>query len=143
MEYKILSHSEEETQSFAENFAKNLLAGSVILLEGDLGAGKTTFVKALAKGLEVPESVMTHSPTFTLINQYPGRLNLVHIDLYRIDHPQQLIELGIEEYFDGQNILAVEWASKAGHFWPKNSIKISLKSLGSHSREIMVTQNDK
>lgn len=138
---KITSHSEEETQSFAENFAKSLKAGSVLLLDGDLGAGKTTFVKGLAKGLGVPESVMTHSPTFTLINQYPGKLNLVHIDLYRIDHRQQLIELGIEEYFDGANILAVEWASKAANFWPSHSIRVSLKSLGSHSREIMITRS--
>lgn len=138
---KIISHSEEETQKIAMDLAKRLQPGAILLLEGDLGAGKTSFVLGLAKGLEVPDSVMMHSPTFTIINQYPGRLKLIHIDLYRIDHLQQLIELGLEEYMDGEAILAVEWASKAEDFWPPNAIRIRLKSLDSHSREIVISES--
>ncbi len=134
----ITTNSEEETHHFACKFSKEIQAGDVLLLQGDLGAGKTTFIQGLAKGLKVPESVMTHSPTFTLINEYPGKINLVHIDLYRIEHFQQLYELGLEEYLDGQRILAVEWAEKATSFWPKNSIRVSFKSLGFHSRQIMI-----
>ena len=137
---KQISHSEEETQKIAMELAETLQPGAILLLEGDLGAGKTSFVLGLAKGLGVPDSVMLHSPTFTIINQYPGRYNLVHIDLYRIDHRQQLLELGLEEYMDDQSILAVEWASKAGDFWPAHAMRISLKSLDSHSREIMINK---
>ncbi len=109
-----------------------------MLLHGDLGAGKTTFIQGLAKGLEVPENVMTHSPTFTLINEYPGKIILVHVDLYRIEHLQQLKELGLEEYLDGQRILAVEWPEKASSYWPKFSIQVKIKNLNSHAREIAI-----
>lgn len=134
----ITTNSEEETRLFACEFSKEIQAGDVLLLNGDLGAGKTTFIQGLAKGLGVPDSVMTHSPTFTLINEYPGKIKLVHIDLYRIDHPQQLYELGLEEYLDKQRILAVEWAEKATSFWPKNSIQVGFKSLGFQSRQIVI-----
>ncbi len=133
-----LTHSEEETRHFAENFARELKPGTILLLEGNLAAGKTTFVQGMVKGLNVPEAVMVHSPTFTIINEYPAKINLVHIDLYRIDHPQQLEELGIEEYLDTHKILAVEWADKAAHYWPKDAIKIRIESIDSHSRRIMI-----
>lgn len=140
MQMKKISHSEEETQALARDFAQDLQPGDILLFEGDLGAGKTSFIQGLALGLGVPETVMTHSPTFTLVNQYPGRVKLVHIDLYRIDHPQQLLELGIEEFMEGDCVLAVEWASKAPDYWPASAIRVALKSLGSHSREIVINK---
>jgi len=140
MQIRKISHSEEETQALARDFAQDLRPGDILLFEGDLGAGKTSFIQGLALGLGVPETVMTHSPTFTLVNQYPGRVKLVHIDLYRIDHPQQLLELGIEEFMEGDCVLAVEWASKAPDYWPTGAIRVALKSLGSHSREIVINK---
>lgn len=137
----LITQSPEDTFEYARLFAKTLQKGDVLLLQGDLGSGKTTFIQGLAQGLDVSANVMTHSPTFTLINEYPGKINLVHVDLYRIEHLQQLRELGLEEYLDGQRILAVEWPEKAPTFWPANSIEVKLKSLGSHSRQIMISRS--
>lgn len=134
----VITKSEDETRHLAIELTKELEAGDVVLLYGDLGAGKTTFVKGLAQGLGVPENIMTHSPTFTIMNEYPGKLVLMHIDLYRIDYPQQFDELGIEEYLDGKRILAVEWPEKAETSWPKSAIQIKLKRLNSSERNINI-----
>lgn len=134
-----ITHSAEETRLFASEFARQIKAGDILLFKGDLGVGKTTFIQGLAQGLGVSEDVMTHSPTFTLINEYPGRTKLIHIDLYRIDHPKQLEELGLEDYLGGENILAVEWAEKAEEFWPHSALLVSIESIHSHQRKIVIT----
>ena len=99
---KFLSDGEETTLSFAEKFASSLKGGEIILLDGRLGAGKTVFVKGIAKGLDIDEEVT--SPTFTLMNEYQGRLSLVHMDVYRLKSALEAYEAGLTEYF-GESLL--------------------------------------
>jgi tRNA threonylcarbamoyladenosine biosynthesis protein TsaE len=107
----ISTHSEPETASVARELARRLKAGSVVLLFGQLGAGKTAFVRGLAEGLGIsPEAV--NSPTFTLVQQYRGgRLPLLHVDLYRLDDPREIEDLGLDELGE-DGVLAIEWADK-------------------------------
>lgn len=102
-----LSHGEEETQALAALLAQDLGPGDVLLLQGDLGAGKTAFVRGLARGLGADEDEVS-SPTFALLQLYQGRLPLYHFDLYRLSG-QEAEELGFEEFFFGQGVCAVEW----------------------------------
>lgn len=117
MKYTYLSHSVEETYAVAAKLADVLAGGEVVLLDGDLGAGKTTFVKGLAKALGV-EDVVT-SPTFTLMNEYCGtHLRLYHFDLYRLDE-DSADEMGFEEYFHRADaVCCIEWNKTQG-FWGK------------------------
>jgi len=107
----ITTHSEEETAGVGRDFARRLAAGSVVLLSGDLGAGKTVFVRGLAEGLGVSSSAVS-SPTFTLIQEYRGgRLPLLHVDLYRLDDPREIDDLGLDE-LGTDGVVAIEWADK-------------------------------
>lgn len=104
--YQYISKQPEETKDFAKRLAGFLQAGDVIALEGDLGAGKTTFTKGLAEGLGITRNV--NSPTFTIIKEYQGRLPLYHMDVYRVEDAFE--DLGFEEYFEGDGVTVVEWA---------------------------------
>ncbi len=102
-----------ETRELGRRCGRLLQAPAVLALIGDLGSGKTVFVQGLARGLDLPEAWVVTSPTFTLINEYPGRLRLFHIDLYRIaDGGAGIEELGLVEILDGRGVVAVEWAEK-------------------------------
>lgn len=115
----------EETEKLAERFAKNAEPGTVIAMNGDLGAGKTTFTKALAKGLGIEETVT--SPTFNIVKEYRGgRLPLYHFDVYRIEDPEEMYELGYEEYFYGEGVCAVEWAEKIEELIPADAVRIQI-----------------
>ena len=115
----------EETEKLAERFAKNAEPGTVIAMNGDLGAGKTTFTKALAKGLGIEETVT--SPTFNIVKEYRGgRLPLYHFDVYRIEDPEEMYELGYEEYFYGEGVCAVEWAEKIEVLIPADAVRIQI-----------------
>ena len=114
---KLESLSLEEFLRFAEEFSKFLRDGDIVLLKGELGAGKTTFVRGLAKGLGIDPSIV-RSPTFTLMNVYPGKITLYHADLYRLDDPSQIFYVGLEEVIEeGEGILAIEWADLFEDFW--------------------------
>lgn len=132
--------SVDETYALAKKVADTLDGGEVLLLDGDLGAGKTTFTKGLAKALGVKEEVT--SPTFTILNVYEdGRLKLNHLDMYRVESSDELAELGIEECFDEDAVTVIEW-NKFEHFDGK-VIKISVKTLGETKREYdIVLQQD-
>ncbi|HEU0010013.1 MAG TPA: tRNA (adenosine(37)-N6)-threonylcarbamoyltransferase complex ATPase subunit type 1 TsaE [Verrucomicrobiae bacterium] len=110
-----ISHSPEETAALGERWGRDAAPGWVIGLSGDLGAGKTQFVKGLARGLGITARV--HSPTFALVNEYPGgRLPLAHLDLYRLDTPEQILAAGLEEYLRRPNgVTVVEWCER----WPE------------------------
>ena len=132
--------SVDETYALAKKVADTLDGGEVLLLDGDLGAGKTTFTKGLAKALGVKEEVT--SPTFTILNVYEdGRLKLNHLDMYRVESSDELAELGIEECFDEDAVTVIEW-NKFEHF-DGNVIRISVKTLGETKREYdIVLQQD-
>ena len=123
----ITTHSEEETAAAGRELAPALSAGDVLLLYGDLGAGKTAFVRGLAEGLGVSRDEVS-SPTFTLIQEYRGgRLTLFHVDLYRIEDPREFDELGLEEIAE-DGVLAIEWAEKlAGDARLKGSRSIAVR----------------
>ena len=106
----IISNSEEDTASAGERFAGQLKAGDVVMLHGDLGAGKTAFVRGIARGLGASAEEVT-SPTFTLMQEYRGRVTLVHVDLYRLS-PEEVSALGVEESTDEPAVIAIEWAER-------------------------------
>ena len=120
----IRTENEEQTMTIAKRLAESLEPGMTLLLEGDLGAGKTTFTKGIGEGLGVKRIIK--SPSYTIIREYQdGRLPLYHIDLYRLDE-SEASELGLEEYFDGNGITVVEWASIAPDELPKERLEIKL-----------------
>jgi tRNA threonylcarbamoyladenosine biosynthesis protein TsaE len=129
-EYRWVLHGEEETRRFASRLAVYLQPGDFLALEGDLGAGKTTFTQGLARGLGVPGVV--NSPTFTLIKEYTGRLPLYHMDVYRVG--DDVDSLGLDEYFFGEGVCVVEWASLIEPVLPEERLTITLTRGGGESR---------
>lgn len=133
------SNSAKETKNIAKAFAKELLAGDVICLSGDLGVGKTAFVQGLAEGLGV--SAYVSSPTFTIVNCYEGRLPLYHFDVYRISDCDEMYEIGYEEYVFGDGISVIEWPELISDILPPKRYDITIKkdlSLHEDYREILV-----
>jgi len=128
------TRSEAETLDLARTLAPRLAPGSVLLLCGDLGAGKTAFVRGLAEGLGVPDDQVS-SPTFTLVQSYRGRLPLLHADLYRIT-TAEVEDLGLDEVGQG-GVLAIEWAEKLSRPVP-GAISILLEDLGDDRRRITI-----
>jgi len=132
---EFLSSSVGDTEAFAERIAKALFSGALLALWGDLGAGKTAFVRGLARGLNVKGRVT--SPTFTLVHEHPGNPGLCHIDLYRLDE-SGLEDLGAEEYFAGPGVCAVEWPGNAGSLLPGERLDIEIIETGEHERRITI-----
>lgn len=131
----ITTKSEEETKAVAYRLAAKLSAGDVIALEGDLGAGKTTFSQGLAAGLGITEYV--DSPTFSILKIYEGRLPLYHMDVYRLEDLGE--ELGLEEYIYGDGVALVEWPSRIASILPANTIHISFDVLSTGDRNIHIS----
>ena len=129
-----ISKSREETEAFAFEYAKTLKAGDVVLLDGDMGAGKTVFSKGVARGLEIQEEVT--SPTYAYMNDYDGRL--FHYDCYRIEAVEQAEALGLADYFDLGGICLIEWAQNIAPLLPKYCKKVDIKKLDENRREICV-----
>lgn len=132
---RIISHSPEETRALGEKLAARLAPGDVVLLEGELGAGKSELARGIARGLGVTETVT--SPSFTILNVYEsGRCPLYHFDWYRLESAEELFELGLEEYLGGDGIAVVEWAEKCPEALPKKTIRIRLEATGDEERRI-------
>ena len=127
-----ISKSREETLSFAENYAKTLRGGDVVLLDGDMGAGKTVFTKGLAKGLGIEEEVT--SPTYAYMNDYDGRL--FHYDCYRIESVEQAERLGLADYFDMGGICVIEWSQNIAPLLPRKTKRVTIKKISENEREI-------
>ena len=136
---KLTTHSLDETLSLGKNIGKMINAGTIIALTGDLGSGKTSFVQGLAKGLDVSEKYYITSPTFTLINEYPGRCRLFHIDLYRIEDPLELEELGFYEILYSYSVTAIEWADRLMDDFLSDYIDMKFKIIDDESRMINIT----
>jgi tRNA threonylcarbamoyladenosine biosynthesis protein TsaE len=132
--YVFLSESEEETRMLARKMAALLKPGDVLALEGDLGAGKTAFAKGVAEGLGIRDAV--DSPTFTIVKEYDGRLPFYHMDVYRIESADE--ELGLEEYFYGDGLCLVEWASRVASHLPDEAVWIRLTAEADGRRRIEI-----
>jgi len=132
--YEIIMNSVDDTERFAVTLAKLLEAQDTITLEGDLGAGKTTFTKALAKGLGVKRTV--NSPTFTIIKQYEGRLPFNHLDVYRLAESDE--DLGWDELFYGDAVSVVEWAHLIEQNLPQNRLAIEIYRIGDNERRFVL-----
>ncbi len=126
------STGREQTEAFARAYAKTLKAGDVVLLNGDMGAGKTVFSKGIAKGLGIEEEVT--SPTYAYMNDYDGRL--FHYDCYRIESVEQAENLGLADYFDMGGICLIEWAQNITPLLPKRVKKVYIRKLSENEREI-------
>ena len=136
----LFSLSPQETLSLGEQFGRFLSPGLVVGLYGELGAGKTRLVQGIAKGLQVQDHYIT-SPTFTILNEYRGLMPVYHFDVYRLSGPEELEELGYEEYFYGTGVTIIEWAEKIKPLLPKNYIKILLKHQGAEIRKLSLEAN--
>ena len=132
------SHSSQETQSLGGLLAPLLVPGDVLVMSGDLGAGKTTFVQGLAKGLGIVERVT--SPTFVLMKEYQGgRFPLMHLDVYRLGKVQEVIDLGIDEYLDPSYVVVVEWGDRVEPLLPQDHLTVELIHEGGDIRNITLT----
>jgi tRNA threonylcarbamoyladenosine biosynthesis protein TsaE len=131
----VVTHSEGETFALAEQLGRTLKPGAFVLLHGDLGAGKTVFVRGLAAGLGADPDAVT-SPTFVLIQQYKGPIPLIHADLYRLDSGAAVDDLGLEELGNGA-VVAVEWAERMSRP-PNGSVTVKLEDAGGNSRRITI-----
>ena len=133
----VITHSASETAAVGEALASGFTGGEVFLLYGDLGAGKTAFVGGVAKALGV--STRVTSPTFTILNSYQsGRLPLYHFDLYRINDPEELYELGWDDALASGGVTAIEWVERAGEEIPHDAITVTIRYKGENEREITI-----
>lgn len=132
---EVVTNSPEETRELGRKVGESLKGGEVILLHGDLGAGKTLFTKGVAQGLGASGRTAVVSPTFTLVNVYQARLDIVHVDLYRLSF-DEVFELGLEDYMDGEHVLIVEWAEKAAGFFSGALLDVSFQYEGETSRRV-------
>ena len=132
--------SEEETVALGRELAKSLPSRAAVLLIGNLGAGKTTLAKGLVAGLGVVEPEEVSSPTFTLIHEYGADGRAYHIDLYRLETPAEVATLGLDEIFDREAVVLVEWGERFPESMPPDRIEIRLRVTGDDRREITVSQ---
>ena len=128
----LITRSREETEAFACEYAKTLKSGDVVLLDGDMGAGKTAFAKGVAKGLGIEEEVT--SPTYAYMNDYDGRL--FHYDCYRIESPERAERLGLVDYFDMGGVCLIEWAQNIAPLLPKQVKRVRIEKLDENVRKI-------
>jgi tRNA threonylcarbamoyladenosine biosynthesis protein TsaE len=137
---EITTHSAEETIAFGRTLKRLLAPPKLVLLRGDLGAGKTTLIKGIAAAFDAAAEEDVTSPTFTLVHEYRGPLaNLYHIDLYRVDTPRQLETLGLDDLIAEDSILLIEWGEKFSRFVRDRDVEISLARVGENERKIQVS----
>jgi len=129
-----ISHSEAQTCRLGMRLGELLAKGDIIALQGELGSGKTRWVQGVGQGLQVDQRVT--SPTFTLVNEYPGRLILYHIDLYRIDHTAEALAFGLEDYLYGDGVCLIEWAERVSEVLPPDRLWITFNYLDDTKRRI-------
>ena len=124
MEIELRTETAEDTRGVGEVIAPLLVPRDAVILTGELGAGKTTLVQGVARGLRIEEQVV--SPTFVLVREYRGRLDLAHVDVYRLDRIQDVVDLGLEELGDGEAVLLVEWGDSVEELLPADHLTIEL-----------------
>ena len=136
----VYTKSSEETFKLGQILGEVLTAGDCVALFGTLGSGKTLLTQGIARGMNVPENVYVTSPTFTLINEYPGRVPIYHVDLYRISDEDELIELGLDDLLGGDGVVVIEWAEKLpARYLRSCNIRVELVIEDANNRTITVT----
>jgi len=136
---EIITHADAETRSLGQKIGSLLFHGLIVALTGDLGSGKTCLVQGLARGLNVPDEYTVASPSYTLINEYPGRLPLYHVDLYRIDNPVDLDDIGLFDIADREGVTAIEWADRMQPGDLVEYVSIAFEILNDSQRKITLT----
>lgn len=142
MNQVFISKSENETLRFAREFAKTLNPGDIVLLGGDLGAGKTVFTKGIVDEFSCGKEVAV-SPTFVIVNTYNTTPVINHFDLYRIENIDELEAIGIEEYLYSDGVCVVEWAERASGLFPNYAIEVLIEKFGDNERKIIVRSKEK
>ncbi len=137
---ELLSRSPEETQRIGEVLGRYAEKGDVLLLTGGLGVGKTCLAQGIAWGLGIHEYL--RSPTFVLVAELQGRLKLYHMDLYRLDNPAEVPELGLDEYFSGDGVCVVEWAEKAHDVLPSRHLLVHMARVSENERRLLLTAHN-
>ena len=132
-----ISRSPEQTQQIGKALGANARSGQVFLLIGDLGAGKTCLTQGVLQGLGGSEQA--RSPSFVLVSQYEGRLPLYHIDLYRLGSAEEVLDLGLDEYLDGQGVCVVEWADRALDLLTRDHLEVRIKHLDEKTRHLTLS----
>ncbi len=141
MTREFTTNSAEETIALGRKLASMLTPPKLVLLRGDLGAGKTTLVKGIAQGFQAASEEDVTSPTFTLVHEYRGPLaTLYHIDLYRVDTPRELETLGIDDLIADKSVLLIEWGEKFARFERERDVEIGLERISESERRIRVTE---
>jgi tRNA threonylcarbamoyladenosine biosynthesis protein TsaE len=139
MNREIITKSAEESEAFAKEFAAELAGGTVLLFSGDLGSGKTTFVRGLAAGFGIHASQVS-SPSYTLVNEYYGdKMRLIHVDLYRLGDQQEVLELALEDLLDQETIIAIEWGERLPDGFPRH-LSLELSIIGDQERKIIISK---
>lgn len=131
---EVISASTVQTRAFGKKLGRFARNGDVILLVGDLGAGKTTFTQGIAAGMGIQTPV--RSPTFVMVSEHSGQVPLYHIDLYRIEGIAEALDLGIEEYTSGEGVCVVEWGDRAISAFPEGFLIVYLEDIGGSSRRL-------
>ncbi len=134
--FTVVLESLEDLQHFGEALGRNAVAGDIICLDGDLGAGKTTLTQSIARGLEVPDECYVTSPSFALFHEYPGRLPLYHMDFYRLRDYTEIEDLGLDEYFYLSGCSVIEWSLRAEELLPESSLHLRLAITGESRRTV-------
>jgi len=134
----IITKNENETIREGEKLGHTLKPGAVIALYGDLGTGKTAFTRGLAAGLGI--SMCVSSPTFTIVNEYPGEIPLFHFDMYRLENENELFDIGWDDYHDRGGVCAVEWSEKVPGAFSHETIIVKIENLGGNTRRLEITQ---
>ena len=135
---RLVTLSAEETTDVGNRLGKELLPGDMVALTGELGAGKTCLTKGISRGLQVPEESYVRSPSFMILNIYPGRHTLHHMDLYRIHTASEVEDLGYREFFYGDGVTVVEWAEKIPDMLPPDHLRVRFSCLDENRREILL-----
>ena len=135
---KFISKSPEETIDFGEHLARSFKEGDIVCFFGELGSGKTTFIKGIAKGLKISQTKV-NSPTFVFMNAYQGRLPLFHFDLYRLNDIEGISSIGTDEFLYGDGISVVEWADRLGSLMPDEYLRVDLNHKTSDERVIQLS----
>ena len=133
----IITKSEAETICEGEKLGRSLASGAVVALFGELGAGKTAFTRGLAAGLGISANIS--SPTFTIVNEYPGSIPLFHFDMFRLNGESELFDIGWDDYLDRNGICAVEWSEKVPGAFPPETIFVRLDILDGDERRLEIT----